>query len=349
MIPLRVESPAVSVIVPVYNAARYLNECVNSIRDQTLSNVEIILVNDGSGDESGSICDEYAALDSRIIVIHKENGGAACARNAGLSVSKGAYVYFVDADDWIEPTTIERSYSRAAEGDYDVLVFGYIKESGSGQKVLRKSILPPPVDVPHQDSLGAAIPRFCDAGGGLMVWNKLFRRSMLVDHGIWFERMKRGEDMSFMLDVFRACGSIGVVREDFYHYRIYPHAGQYSRQSLDDHIYVFNKYLRLIGVQEEGTSRYYHTVRLFARWFAYVIPMNIVANSSLRVKDKVGLLREIVESKEVDYWLNEFKGKGVGGTKALMLTVMDTRNPYLIYALSKAALFARRRLKIHLR
>lgn len=100
--------PKVSIIVPVYNAEKYLRECVESVLCQTLSDIELILVDDGSTDSSPTLCDQYAAQDRRVKVIHKPNGRAASARNAGLRVASGEYVAFVDADDWISPDMYEK-------------------------------------------------------------------------------------------------------------------------------------------------------------------------------------------------------------------------------------------------
>lgn len=100
----------ISVIVPVYNVELYLEQCLNSIINQTYKNLEIILVNDGSTDNSGVICDLYANIDNRIIVIHKDNGGVSSARNAGLNVAKGNFIGFVDPDDWIADDMYEKLY-----------------------------------------------------------------------------------------------------------------------------------------------------------------------------------------------------------------------------------------------
>lgn len=101
------ESPLISVIVPVYKVEEYLARCVDSILGQTYRNLEILLVDDGSPDRCGEICEEYAARDTRIRVIHKENGGLSSARNAAIDVAQGEYLGFVDSDDWIEPETYE--------------------------------------------------------------------------------------------------------------------------------------------------------------------------------------------------------------------------------------------------
>ena len=116
-------SPLVSVIVPVYNVAPYLEQCLDSIVNQTYRNLEIILVDDGSTDESGAICDRYAEQDSRIKVVHKENGGQSSARNVALDMMMGEWVLFVDSDDWIELNTLELLFEQKDERA-DLVEFG---------------------------------------------------------------------------------------------------------------------------------------------------------------------------------------------------------------------------------
>lgn len=127
-----------SVIVPVYKAEAYLYECVQSILNQTHSNLEIILVDDGSPDNSGAMCDRWAAKDSRVRVIHKENGGVSSARNAGLDAASGDYIAFVDSDDWLEP----RMYERMLEQNCDVVLCDCVKEHPSGQELYTHDIRP---------------------------------------------------------------------------------------------------------------------------------------------------------------------------------------------------------------
>lgn len=112
--------PAVSIVVPVYNVEAYLEFCVESLKKQTLKDIEIILVDDGSPDNSGAICDRLAETDDRIVVIHKENGGLSSARNAGIAVAKGGYIGFVDSDDWIEPDMYEHLYTLALKHNADI-------------------------------------------------------------------------------------------------------------------------------------------------------------------------------------------------------------------------------------
>lgn len=118
---MRIVQMKVSIIVPVYNVENYLDECVNSLINQTMKEIQIILVDDGSTDKSGKIADRYAALDSRILALHKINGGQSSARNLGLKYASGEYVLYVDSDDYIIPETCQVLYTKAREQDADII------------------------------------------------------------------------------------------------------------------------------------------------------------------------------------------------------------------------------------
>lgn len=126
----------VSIIVPVYQIEKYIRKCIESIQSQTFSDFELILVDDGSKDASGSICDEYAKKDNRIKVIHKKNEGVASARNEGIKLSKGKYVCFIDGDDWIEKFMIENCINRILDTEADVIFHGYKQELWKSKAVV---------------------------------------------------------------------------------------------------------------------------------------------------------------------------------------------------------------------
>ena len=119
--------PKVSVIIPVYNVEKYLRECLDSVVNQTLKDIEIICINDGSPDNSLAILEEYAKKDSRIIVISQENSGVSTARNVGIDLAKGDYLYFIDADDYAEPDLLELSYQKALSTQCDIVNFGFFE------------------------------------------------------------------------------------------------------------------------------------------------------------------------------------------------------------------------------
>ena len=118
----------VSVIVPVYKVEKYLKKCIDSILNQTYRDLEVILVDDGSPDQCGTICDRYGREDSRVHVIHKENGGLSDARNTGVERASGEYILFVDSDDYIEPELVEKTVKAAEKTGCDLVMFDYIRE-----------------------------------------------------------------------------------------------------------------------------------------------------------------------------------------------------------------------------
>lgn len=122
---MQITKPKISIIVPVYKAEPYLRKCIDSILNQTFKDFELILVDDGSPDRCGEICDEYALKDSRIKIIHKENSGRSSARNVGLDIAQGEYIGFVDSDDWIEPDMYEVLYSKAKIESADIIALNY--------------------------------------------------------------------------------------------------------------------------------------------------------------------------------------------------------------------------------
>lgn len=128
------DNKLISIIIPIYNVEKYLERCLESVICQTYRNLEIILINDGSTDNSSKICDKYAKKDHRIIVIHKENGGVSSARNRGIELAKGEYIGFVDSDDYIEPNMYEELYNEAVISDADIVMANYIVKTGKNEK-----------------------------------------------------------------------------------------------------------------------------------------------------------------------------------------------------------------------
>ena len=138
--------PKVSIIVPVYKVEPYIHRCIDSILAQTFTDFELILVDDGSPDRCGEICDEYAAKDKRIVVIHQENGGLSAARNAGIdwafANSDSQWLTFIDSDDWVHPEYLQRLYSAAADNDVLVSISGYVETNGDEPIVLKEQMIP---------------------------------------------------------------------------------------------------------------------------------------------------------------------------------------------------------------
>ena len=207
------ERPLISVIVPVYNVEKYLPKCVDSILGQTYENLEIILVEDGTKDNSGAICDAYAAKDSRIRVIHKENGGLSSARNAGMDIARGDYFGFVDSDDWIEPKMYETLLNLAEKYHAD-LVCGsrYDVAEATGERTLglhheKEEALS------SMDLLGRV---FTWDGCDSAAWDKLYRRHLFDD--IRYPLGMYSEDIAIFYKLMEKANRVALCPEPLYNY-----------------------------------------------------------------------------------------------------------------------------------
>lgn len=184
----------VSVIVPVYNAEKYVAKSIESLIEQTLKEIEIILVDDGAKDNSGAICDEYAKKDERIVVVHKENGGLADARNAGMKVATGKYIMFLDADDLFEPDSCENMYNMIEKTNSDYVIGNYrmIEEDGTRYKN-------PAFDVEKYQEFEIDKNDFVKSFFIMnsTAWNKIYRTQFLLDNDITFKVPSPSEDDYF--------------------------------------------------------------------------------------------------------------------------------------------------------
>lgn len=231
--------PLISISVPVYNAEKYLRQCLDSLVNQTLHNIEIVIVNDGSIDSSEAICREYAEKDSRIVLICKENGGSASARLAALQASKGKYFCACDADDWVEPDMYEKLYEKAIVTDADVVMCDYYSEYGNGQSkmsIYGKKI-PSRIEQIIDDALNGKFP--CS------VWSKLFNREIFEKYHLsWEKGINMGEDFLMTLKILKHPVKIEYFAEPLYHYRRMPGENSYTNNvtlaSYNQMLYIQN-------------------------------------------------------------------------------------------------------------
>ena len=221
--------PEVSIIVPVYKAEEYLERCVNSLINQTLSDIEIILVDDASPDKSGELCDKFAAEDNRIKVIHKENEGPGEARNSGIEVASGEYMGFVDSDDFVDLNMYENLLNAARKYNADLVLSGFKFVGGNtfeGEGVTVKEFFCEDTVFSGKDGIDkllcgipGALPRECDDSSyGMSVCKNLFRREIAEKNNVKFMAEKKimSEDTLFLLD-FAACISKAVGIKDAYY------------------------------------------------------------------------------------------------------------------------------------
>ena len=212
--------PKYSFVIPVYNCRQYLEECVSSVLDQTVSDLEILLVDDGSADGSGELCDKLAERDERIRVYHKENGGAGSARNLGIEKSEGDYVLFIDGDDTIEKDCLE-SVEPALSGEACLPVFGMSFDYWKDEKPIRHETQSVAFPGSHTVlEVAKEFYAFFEDNVLSSACNKVFPVKILSENGLRFpESMPLYEDLAFVLNCLPHFERIFVIEKGIYHYR----------------------------------------------------------------------------------------------------------------------------------
>lgn len=223
---MEIEKEKISVIIPVYNVEKYLKRCLDSVINQTYKNLEIILVDDGSTDNSGKICDEYAKNDKRIIVIHKENGGVSVARNIGLDIGTGDYVNFIDSDDWIDLKFFKKLYDNLLKSHADISCCDYIRTEK--YKNLKKEFLN------YMDYYGENILEVYLEKELTSPCNKLYKKELWQN--IKFPANKTNEDICTIFKIFLKSKIVIYTEEKLYYY--YKHSdsttkSKFSNKNLD--------------------------------------------------------------------------------------------------------------------
>lgn len=208
----------VSVIMPVYGVEDYVGKAIESIKNQTLTDWEFFCVDDGTKDRSGEICDEYAAKDPRIIVIHKENGGAPSARNVAIDKARGKYMYFMDSDDWAEPTMLEDMYNLAERDNAQLVVAGFYIDTyySDTEKYSQQQFCESAVYKNSREFRQNAHKLF-DKNLLYTPWNKLYLSSYILENKLYFPETF-WDDFPFNLSVVRDVERVTVTSEKYYHF-----------------------------------------------------------------------------------------------------------------------------------
>lgn len=314
--------PKVSIIVPVYNVEKYLDRCINSLVNQTLKDIEIILVDDGSPDSCPELCDEYAEKDNRIKVIHKENGGLGFARNSGLDMASGEYFAFADSDDYVDLDFYEKLYTAAKSGNYDLVQGGistkhkdhietrihpYAGQTFNEEGV--KSILLPSVLGPDTYDKNSSDMSTCIG---------IYRLSLVRDNNIRFvsEREYISEDAIFDIEIFRHIKSAVIIDGAGYYYC-------YNEESLT-HKYIPNRFEQIKKLCDYELSLVNDD--LLKERIIGTFLINVIATLKLEVrnynktgskKDKLKI-KQIVKDRYVKNILNSYPYKNQPAKKRIL-------------------------------
>ena len=242
----------ISVITPVYKVENYLEKCIDSILNQTFKDFELFIVDDGSPDSCGKIADEYAKKDKRVKVIHKENGGAPSARNAGIAQASGEYFYFPDSDDWIEQTYLQELYDVAKKTNAQLVVSGYTMEYYENNKSQAYSVAPNEKYYLSKDELRKNLHKYFDNMMMAVPWNKLYKADYIRDRELLFPNLK-WDDLHFNMDVIMDIESVAISKSSGYHF-FRSREGSETTTVFDGMLYQKRK------------EQFEHILRVYKHW-----------------------------------------------------------------------------------
>lgn len=293
--------PLVSVIIPVYNVEHYLRQCLDSVGAQTLSDIEIICVNDSSTDGSLDILEDYAKKDSRIQVVTQPNGGAGAARNKGLSMAKGKYLSFLDSDDFFEPDMLELAYKKAEEDKADFVVFNsdqYYTDKKKFVEVpwtLRIKELPPYMPFNHRQMTDNIFKVFVG-----WAWDKLYSREFVENNHLLFQEQRTSNDMLFVFSAVAIAKRISIVNKVLAHQR--RDAKDSLSKTRENSWYCFYDALTALRDRLQAEGIYKETEKDYINYALHAVLWNI------------NTLAEPTRSKLIDKLKQEwFEDLGIAG------------------------------------
>lgn len=312
--------PTVSIIVPVYKVEKYIHHCIDSILNQTYRDFELILVDDGSPDNCGTICDNYAAKDNRVRVIHKENGGLSSARNAGLKVASGVYVLFCDSDDYVSPVWCETMYHCIHNHPNAFIVSNLWKVTNG----ITRAYQPPSEEVKRTDYFS-----LYKMGVSAYAVNKIYVLKTLLEHNLYFdESCTFAEDVGFNAQYCALCNECFFIAKPLYYY-ITNEEGimhKYSPNTFKLHIPLF--WYRLPLISDSNIGEYcdiwvYHFINLFDNVFDQ--------RNTMPFLQKLRYNQKMLQSYEVQYCLHHAAGRT---EHPRVLKLLKNKNYYLYWLLT---------------
>lgn len=311
----------VTVVVPIYNVGNYLKKCLGSIINQSFQDIEIILINDGSTDDSGAICDKYEVLDKRIKVKHTINQGSGEARNLGIDLANGEYIYFCDPDDWIEFDLIEDNYKLASKNCADIVVFGvtnYMYNSKKNRYIYTGSR---ELGTDHL-SFKKEFPNLYKRGLATSVWNKLYKLSYLKQYNCRFPRYNQGQDWSFNLLVYRDIENVIFNKKKYYNYVKYENNTAITRYNKDKPyirerlVTEFKSLLDYWGIDEECYRELLYKCLLGE--VLGELRNNYHVDSPDTFTEKYDKTKKLLNNNQVIEFIGNYKNKEAGMTEKIL-------------------------------
>lgn len=283
------EKNIISIIIPVYNVENHLKQCIESVINQTYKELEIIIIDDGSKDSSGKICDEYAEKDKRIKVIHKENGGISKARNTGLDIATGKYIMFIDSDDFFEENTCELLYNEIENKNADYVIGNYRHTSHDS-----KNWSYPLFNVEDIDSnFKVSIKDYKKSIYVLnsVIWNKIYKRDFIEEHNLRFIEGVMAEDAIFAIYFYTNSDNGYYIKDVIYNYRQNDEKKSLSTTCTKEYFIQQDKAYKILFENFEKTDNLEFYRYFYARIMPYLLSKIIDTNQLKNDEDIIDVLK----------------------------------------------------------
>lgn len=332
----------ISVIMPVYKVEDYVARAIESILEQTLADFEFLIVDDGTPDRSGDICDEYAKKDTRIRVIHKENGGAPSARNTAIDLARGKYVYFLDSDDWAGPRMLADMYEMAEKNQADLVVCGFYIDTYYGKEYLSEKICVDDRVFTDAESFREDSYRYFDRNMLYTPWNKLYRLDVIRENHLYFPDTL-WDDFPFNLSYLDHVERVVISTNAYYHfiraraesetsaYRPDMYEKREEEQDWMEELY------RGWGITNEGTKEM--VARRYIERMVGCIANVTSSSCTLSGKEQRAEIKKMLHNPRVDSALKAAKPRS--GYMKLMLIPIRWKNTFLTWMESVVITFVK--------
>jgi len=329
----------ITIIVPVYNVEKYLEECIKSLMNQTYSNIQIILVNDGSTDCSGEICDKFKQIDERIEVIHKKNEGLGFARNTGLEYVRGKYVTFIDSDDYADRDLIERLYISIKENNADTCIGGFKRVNDNGKIMYKERYKR--VIYQNKEIIDELLPRMLGSSPEksdavrMSVWNVLYSTEIIRNNSLKFpsEREYISEDIIFDIEYYSKSQKCCLIDSCAYNYRINNTSltQSYKKDRFEKSKFLYNQLINKIEEYRLGDKA---IIRLQRQYFVNIrccIKQECMKISKLKINDSFNNIREICNDTQLKNIIKQYPKRKLGIKQRVFLLLIERNKCELLY------------------
>lgn len=334
----------VSIVIPIYNMADSINKCMSSVLSQDYKEIEVIIVDDGSEDDSLEICHNIAASDSRIKVIHTENRGSGPARNIGIANASGTYIFFVDADDYIEQNTISILVRAMDYEKYDLVVFGFQKNDNKGNVLIQKTYQNAVFDAEElRQSYFNCMGHISKWEIQGALWNKFFRKSLIFDYNIECPPLKRHQDEGFISRYMCYAKKIHFIPDLLYVHRMNDLEKEYQKYPID----YIDSVIGLKKISEETIVTWnvndYKTHERVRQMYVYqvikALELSFSPKMNLSFFERKKWIRNTINKSE---FYNYYDVDTLGIYARLIMKFVKKNNMFLLYMILKIRIYAKK-------